>query len=155
MTFHNIRPELMDQAVDITLIRPNPANPNMGDVDEIRASLRKFGQFRPVNIDLRTGYLIEGHHTYYAAVEEGWTLIAAGTITTVDDAEAMGILLASNGTARRSRDDEGLLLAALQSVPDLSGTGYEQGHVRRLERLLERPLDLSPAVVDGCPLCGK
>lgn len=155
MSFHNIRPELLDQAVDITLIRPNPHNPNMGDVEEIRASLRKFGQFRTVNVDLRTGYLIEGHHTFYAAVEEGWSLIAAGAITTVDDAEAMGILLASNGTARRSRDDEGLLLAALRGVPDLSGTGYDSGHVRRLEGLLGAPLDLSPVVSEGCPLCGK
>lgn len=143
-------------AVDIHLINPNPHNPNMGDVDEIRASLRRYGQFRPVNIDLRTGYLIEGHHTYYAAMEEGWDLIAAGYITTVDDAEAMGILLASNGTARRSRDDQGLLLAALRSVPDLSGTGYDVGHVGRLERLLDVPLDFGSAEpVVGCPLCGK
>lgn len=155
MSYHNIRPELISQAVDITLIQPNPLNPNMGDVDEIRASLRKFGQFRTVNVDLRTGFLIEGHHTYYAALEEGWSLIAAGSIRTVDDAEAMGILLASNGTARRSRDDEGLLLAALRSVPDLLGTGYDVGHVSRLERLLGVPLDLGPEVREGCPLCGK
>lgn len=153
MTFHNIRPELVPFAVDIHSIHPNPDNPNNGDIEEIRASLRRYGQFRKVNIDLRTGYLVEGHHTWAAALEEGWDLIAADHITTVDDAEAMGILLASNGTARRSRDDEGLLLAALRSVPDLSGTGYGDGHVRRLERLLETPLVFE--VPSGCPLCGK
>lgn len=152
---NRIRPELASYAVPIDTIRPNPSNPNMGDVDEIRASLRRFGQFRPVVIDLRTGWLVTGHHTYAAAYEEGWDVIAAGYVTTADDAEATAMMLADNGTARRGMDDPGLLLRALESLPDLSGTGYTVAQLSRLSAAVDVPLSFPvPPVVDACVLCG-
>lgn len=151
----NIRPELRAAAVAIETIRPNPGNPNMGDVDEIRVSLRRFGQFRPVTIDLRTGWLVTGHHTYAAAYEEGWDRIAVGYVTTVDDVEATAMMLADNGTARRGADDPGLLLRALEALPDLSGTGYTPAGLARLTAAVDVPLSFPvPGDPVGCVLCG-
>jgi ParB-like chromosome segregation protein Spo0J len=151
-----IRPELLPLAVDIATIVPNPHNPNMGDVDEIRMSLRRFGQFRPVTVDRRTGWLVTGHHTYAAAYEEGWDRIAVSYVTTVDDAEATAMMLADNGTARRGGDDPGLLLRALESLPDLSGTGYTPAQLGRLAAAVEVPLSFpDPPAAGACVLCGR
>lgn len=151
-----IRPELRDQAVPISVIQPNPGNPNMGDVDEIRASLRRFGQFKPVVVDRRTGWLVTGHHTYAAAYEEGWDRIAVGYVTTTDDAEATAMMLADNGTARRGGDDPGLLLRALESLPDLSGTGYTPAQLGRLAATVDVPLSFpDPPAAGACVLCGR
>lgn len=155
MTYHRIRPELAHLTIDIDSIRPNPDNPNSGDVDIVAESLALNGQYLPILVDTETRTILAGHTRWTAALSLGWTHIAAVLLTT-EGWEGARILLADNRTGQRARMDEGLLLAALGALPDLSGTGYDRDDVSRLERLVSAPLVFPEVrVAECCPLCGK
>jgi ParB-like chromosome segregation protein Spo0J len=153
MPFHLIRPELEHLAIPVDSIHPNPDNPNNGDVDAVAESLTVNRQYAPIVVWLETGEILAGHTRYEAVLALGWTHIAAVQISAQTREEATRVLLADNRTGQRARMDQGLLLAALEVLPDLSGTGYEASDIGRLERLLSEPLVFE--VSTNCPVCGK
>lgn len=124
-------------------LRPHPDNPRRGDVEEIRGSLRRFGQQRPI---LATPELliVAGHHVHEAARLEGWTHVAAAATDLTGD-EITAYLLADNRTGDLGYYDEDDLAARLQSISDYSGTGYSDGDVQALVESLAPPEQLIPA----------
>lgn len=104
-------------------------NPRRGEVSAIVDSLSVNGQYRPVvvNIGSRTGRPLEvlaGNHTVLAARELGWPTVKAVTVD-VDDLAAARIVVADNRTAALGSYDSDQLLALLNQLPDLAGTGYD------------------------------
>lgn len=162
MPFHRIRPELEGLSVPIDSVEPHPDNPNSGDIDAIAESMALNGQYAPIIIWAETGEILAGNTRHAAALSLGWSHIAALPVSAETREEALRILLVDNRSARLARMDEGLLLAALRGVGDLSGTGYGSEDVRRLERLVSAPLTFGgspwPEVSEPagtCPACGK
>lgn len=112
--------------VPIGDLEPTPGNPRRGDVEVIRASLRRFGQVKALVID--GSRIIAHHHVRLAAVEEGWTHIAAIPNEFADEDEARAYLLADNRTADRGTYDPAELVSHLQALAEidsLPGTGYD------------------------------
>jgi ParB-like chromosome segregation protein Spo0J len=110
-------------------LEPFPGNPNRGNVEAIRRSLRRFGQYAPITTDADNGRrIVAGHHVRLAAKEEGWTHIAAVPHEFRDIDEARAALLADNRIAELGDgQDTELLIAQLQSLAEidaLEGTGY-------------------------------
>ena len=110
-------------------LRPYHKNPRRGDVEAIARSLEVNGQYRPivVNLGRHTGRPLEvlaGNHTLAAARSLGWDRIAATTVD-VDDHQAARIVAADNRTADLGGYDDTALLALLQELDDLDGTGYD------------------------------
>ncbi|WP_329368774.1 ParB N-terminal domain-containing protein [Streptomyces sp. NBC_00669] len=116
-----------------------PGNAKRGDVDAIRASLRRNGQYRSLVVRDADGALVilAGHHTRDALAAEGHTTARCEVIT-CDDDTARTINLADNHIPELGGfDDDALaaLLAAAQDANDLDGTGYDNGDLDELLRV--------------------
>ncbi len=156
--------ELTTTLADISTLKPHPANPRVGDIDAIAASLRANGQFKPIVV-AADGTILAGNHTYMAALEVGWTRIAVVTVP-VDPSstEAVRIMLADNRTSDLARYDEGSLLsllAGLDADGGLVGTGYTDDDLANLLKSLDTDLDFGEGGLvplhrqpDRCPNCG-
>lgn len=109
-----------------TLVK-NPHNPRRGQVALIKDSLRRFGQVRPILVDDH-GTIVAGNHTYMAAVEIGWTHVAAIRNEFASEAEARAYLLADNRIPELGSYDQPQMLALLEELEAVDGwvgTGYD------------------------------
>lgn len=147
---------LEDLAVDIDTLRPYPADPRRADVDAIANSLQLLGQYRPVVANHGTREVLAGNGVLRAAHALGWETLAV-TWVDVDDEAAARINLADNRTSDLATYDDAALLALLQSLPDISGTGYDDGALAALLAAVEgEPVGLTdpdePAPVPDEPI---
>lgn len=142
---HDLRP--------VDAVRRHPGNPWVGDVEEIRASLRRFGQVRPILVDT-DGTIVAGNHTYAAAVAEGWTHIAVSRNTFTSEAEARAYLLADNrlsDVGEYERVELRALVEELATAGRWDGTGYtpdDLEHMRAAEAAAAVP---PPAPAPSAP----
>lgn len=88
-----IAPPLRPLAVPLSSVELHPRNPRVGDVEAVAASLRRFGQQKPIVVQKSTGWIIGGNHLVRAARSLGWTEIAANVVE-LDDATATAYMLA-------------------------------------------------------------
>ena len=143
--------QLADRLVAIPDLRPHPRNPRRGNVEVIAASLKRFGQLRPILVQASTNYIVAGNHTYAAAVELGWDQIAA-VVTDMDDDRAAAYLLADNRTAEYATYDEEQLadvLRELEAIGGLEGTGWTADDFDDLMSELDRIATTEPVPFEG------
>lgn len=116
-------------------LTPYPGNAKRGDVDQIRASLRRNGQYRSLVVrEIPHGPLIvlAGNHTMQALAAEGQQTARCEVIT-CDDATARRINLADNRTAELGTYDADALAELLASLDgDYEGTGYTDDDIAAL-----------------------
>jgi len=126
-------------AVPIDQLHEDPANARVGhDVNRIAASLRQYGQRKPIVANrLQNGKIEAGNGTYRAAVSLGWSHIA---VLFVDDdpATAAAFGIADNRVAEFSRWDEDVLRDLAGSVGDLY-TGFEAAELDDLVGITSTP----------------
>lgn len=118
-----------------------PGNAKVGDVETIRASLRRTGQYRALVVrDTGDGLVIlAGNHTSMALAAEGHTTARCEIIQCSDD-EARRINLADNKTAELGSYDDDALVELLSYLDDdYTGTGWTAGDI---EYLITPPPDL-------------
>lgn len=113
-------------------ISPHPDNARRGDVDKIVDSMRTNGVYRPVIVQRSTGHIIAGNHTYRALLAIGREQIPV-IYRDVDDETAVRIMLADNRTADLGTYDDKALLALLDGLADLDGTGYTTADLAELQ----------------------
>lgn len=123
-------------------LTPLPGNPRRGDVDAVARSLARFGQRKPVTIR-PDGTVTAGNHTRAAAIQLGWTHVAAVAIDE-DDASAKAWALADNRTSDlATNDDEDLaaMLAEIQAADAdlLAATSYTDDDLEALLALVNPP----------------
>jgi site-specific DNA-methyltransferase (adenine-specific) len=136
-------PEAMAQlVVPVADLKHYRRNPRRGDVDAIADSLQAHGQYRPVVVNRRTGEVLAGNHTLRAARQLGWDKIAA-TYVDVDDDEAARIVLVDNRTNDIAAYDDSELVALLEDLPDLDGTGYDEDALADLVAGLAEPGEIA------------
>lgn len=156
------------RTADIPLdeLTPFPGNAKRGDVEQIRASLRKNGQYRSLVVrEIPNGPLIvlAGNHTMQALQAEGRET-ARCEVVLCDDDTARRINLADNRTAELGGYDNDALAELLSYLEDdYDGTGYSEADVQRIVHALppdsEPPEDF-PAFDEDihtehcCPKCG-
>lgn len=128
---------LETRTVDADELKPYPGNPNVGDVDVVRGSVRANGQYRSVvarQLVDGTLELLAGHTTTRATKDELGRVRVE--VIEADDATARRIVAADNQTARAATMDEAALLALLEDAKadgGLEGTGYDDDDLRALE----------------------
>lgn len=106
-------------------LTPLPGNPRRGNVEMIRESIRANEQYRSL-IVRKTGdqfVILGGNHTFEALKAEGVTRARCEILECTDD-EATRIVLADNRTSDTAITDDTDLLALLETLDDLDGTGY-------------------------------
>lgn len=111
----NIRPELSDLAKPINDFATHPRNVRQGDIGAICESLEAHGQYRPIVVQKKTGFILAGNHTYMAAKQLGWSEIAA-TYVDCDDAQALRILLVDNRANDLAMYDDRALADVLRDL---------------------------------------
>ena len=125
------------ETVDISDISQDPANVRKHserNLEAIAASLRAFGQQKPIVVDKR-GVILAGNGTYEAAKRSGWDKIKI-TRTDLSGTLATAYAIADNRTAELAEWDDTALaeqLRALQSEEfDLANVGYTHDEVQQL-----------------------
>lgn len=123
-------------AVEVDSLHADPANARKGHaVERIAASLRQYGQRKPIVVNRLQGNKVEaGNGTLSAARLLGWSHVAAVFVED-DAATATGFGIADNRTGDLSEWDLEALDSLLGSIdPDEIFTGFEAGE---LDDLLE------------------
>jgi ParB-like chromosome segregation protein Spo0J len=121
------------RVADLSLDPSNVRKHSRRNLDAIKASLRKFGQQKPIVIDAK-GIVLAGNGTLTAAQELGWTEISA-TRTELTGVEATAFAIADNRTAELAEWDETLanvLLSLTENDFDLSVLGFDQSDLDKL-----------------------
>jgi DNA modification methylase len=145
-----IAPQLRTLVVPIDSVTLHPNNPRRGDVEAVAASLARFGQQKPIVVQASTRYIVAGNHLAMAARSLGWSEIAAN-VEELDDATAVGFMLADNRTADLGGYDDTLLAAILaeqDAAANLAATGYDADDVAALLAAAGIPDNHDP---DGTP----
>lgn len=120
--------------IKISELSLDPANVRKHDrknLDAIKASLRKFGQQKPIVVDAK-GIVIAGNGTMTAAQELGWTEIAAYR-TTLTGVDATAFAIADNRSAELAEWDDKLteVLKSLQDADvNLEQLGFTSDDVK-------------------------
>lgn len=128
-------------------LTPFPGNAKRGDVDTIRTSLRRNGQYRSLIIrEIPNGPLIvlAGNHTLQALTAEGHQT-ARCEVVVCDDDTARRINLIDNRSSDLGDGYDRDALAELLSYldDDYEGTGYTAADVNRMLYVPE-PEELAP-----------
>ncbi|MER5302290.1 DNA methyltransferase [Streptomyces lasiicapitis] len=121
-------------------------NPRRGDVDAIRSSLRRHGQYRSLVVRALGGdrhVILAGNHTHDALRAEGYAAARCEVIE-CDDDQARRINLADNRLAELGTYDNDALAELLTYLDgDLEGTGYTAEDVNALLGTDEQPAPLT------------
>lgn len=115
--------------VPVDELTPWEQNPRKGDVMAIVGSLRRFGQVRAIATRADGKSVVAGHHLRLAAIELGWTHVAAIPHQFKDDAEAEIYGLADNELAMLGGYDEQKMFEVMEQhqlfdPANLEGTGF-------------------------------
>jgi ParB-like chromosome segregation protein Spo0J len=137
------------------------------NLDAIKASLRKFGQQKPIVVDAK-GIVLAGNGTLTAAQELGWTEIQI-VRTQLEGVEATMFAIADNRTAELAEWEDSLaeVLQKLQADGhDLGELGYDQNDrdelLARFQNVQQPALESSAEEINTdemkmqcrCPKCG-
>jgi ParB-like chromosome segregation protein Spo0J len=125
------------ESVPIESISPDPANARVHspkNIEAIKASLRRFGQQKPIVVDAR-GIVRAGNGTLAAARALGWTHINI-VRTDLMSSDAAAYAIADNRTSDLSDWDEEALARQLDELRaegmNLADLGFDQREVRKL-----------------------
>lgn len=149
-TDKTVLPDLHKLLIDVSSVTELPGNPRIGDVDAVAASLRRFGQRKPIVVRTADRTVIAGNHTLKAAKQLGWTQIAA-VVVDDDEPTAKAFALADNRTGDLGSYDDHLLADLISSVADfdedlLRDSGWHDDAVAELLASID-PVEL-PVVED-------
>ena len=110
-----------------------PGNARRGNVEEIRASVRRLGQYRTIVVR-DTGndlVILAGNHTADALEAEGFKKVRCEVIT-CDDDEARRVNLATTASRTSAEDDNDALVELL--LPSMTTTTAPGGPPRTWKR---------------------
>lgn len=129
--------DLVVETVPVSQLRQHPENPRRGNVEKIKESLERNGQYKPLVVSRATGYVLAGNHTLRAAIQLGWETIAVVYVDNLTPAQEKRILLADNRTSDLADYEQEQLLELLRDLDgDLEGTGYTLDDQEDLEAVL-------------------
>lgn len=134
---------------ELSLDPSNVRKHSRRNLDAIKASLRKFGQQKPIVVDAK-GIILAGNGTLTAAKELGWTEIQA-TRTELAGVEATAFAIADNRTAELAEWDDNLddvLKSLLGAGQDLEDLGFSESELAKIssELVVDAGLDAEPQV---------
>jgi ParB-like chromosome segregation protein Spo0J len=128
-----------------------PGNARRGNIGEIRKSVRRLGQFRPVCVrECDEGLVIlAGNHTVRAMAAEGLPAVQCAVVRCTDD-EARRVNIADNRLSDLAAEDGDALAELLSYLDDdYEGTGWTAEDVAKL---IEPGLPEGDAPADDLPV---
>jgi ParB-like chromosome segregation protein Spo0J len=122
----------VSSAVPIDSLRAHPGNARKGDIAVLTESLRTHGQYSPIIVNAN-GVVIAGHNVLKAAKQLGWKQVDVRRVD-VDDDTAARMVIADNRTSDLATYNLAALGDILRTLPDLTGTGFEDAEAAALEQ---------------------
>jgi site-specific DNA-methyltransferase (adenine-specific) len=134
---------------DLSLDPSNVRKHSRRNLDAIKASLRKFGQQKPIVVDAK-GIVLAGNGALTAAKELGWTEIQI-VRTDLEGVEATAFAIADNRTAELAEWEDNLdevLKSLLGAGQDLEDLGFSESELAKISSDLvgDAGLDAEPQV---------
>jgi hypothetical protein len=131
------------EKLQVSVLETFAGNPRKGSVEQIAKSLVRHGQYRPIVVNRgsvtgRPFEVLAGNHTLMAARSLDWSVIDAAVVD-VDESTAKSIVASDNRLADLGGYDDAALFALLDSLDDLSGTGYGISDLEALRQDLFPP----------------
>jgi hypothetical protein len=121
----NIPEPLLPHVIPIDSVKPWPGNPNVGDIDDVADSLKRYGQWRPAVVQKSTMQVVIGNTMWIGAKEHlGWDSIAA-IVLDIDDLKAREMLSRDNRSRDKATYNDFLLKDFLDELIELSGGDVE------------------------------
>jgi hypothetical protein len=150
---------LVDEA-DLVL---HPDNPRRGEVDAIAESLLVSGQYKPLVVSRGTSHVLAGNHTLLAIrkLNDGWRPTdmedavwerrpVATVLVDVDAEGEKRILAVDNRTSDLGSYDNAALVALLDSMGTLEGSGYSDDDLDTLRFLIgQEPTEVLTGATDA------
>jgi ParB-like chromosome segregation protein Spo0J len=123
----------------------NPRKHNDKNIQAIAASLKEFGQQRPIVVTSK-GIVVAGNGTLEAARLLKWGEIAVHELPFDDLERARAYAIADNRSGDLSSWDEKVLYKTLNALDDsiLESTGFNFSDLDDLERLLNKEVEYLP-----------
>ena len=142
--------QVSDQNRAINLLRPDPHNARRhtpAQIDEIAASIRRFGMVAPIIIR-PNGMIIGGHATWVACQNLGHRTINCRVVHNLSESAYQALGLALNRLPEHSKWDDTLLMEALQTIAaeDAMAAGFSQAE---LAKLAEEPEPITVEEIDA------
>lgn len=141
--------QLKIEVVELVTLTPDPKNArghSERNIKAIAASLKRFGQQKPIVVD-DNGRIVAGNGTYQAAKELGWTTIAI-VRTNLTGSNASAFAVADNRTAELAEWNREQLAETMTELQndgeDLEALGFSR---QQLESLLEEAESTSKGVL--------
>lgn len=122
----------------IEAISCHPNNPNEGDVDSIRKSIRRFGWAGLIVVQRSTGYALVGNNRLVAAAAEGVESVPV-LWADLSDEQSARFLVAHNLTRQKAKINDTKLLAVMAQLDSFEGTGFTYADYERLRDALTPP----------------
>ena len=144
--------------IDLHLDPANARKHNDKNLSAIAASLKKFGQQKPIVID-KNNVVIAGNGTLEAAKSLKWEKINA-VRTDLKGTEAIAFALADNKTAELAEWDDDILSKTLESLLtegfDIQEVGFDLGsnEPKPITENKELSIDDFNNFENQCPRCG-
>lgn len=110
---------------DLHLDRDNAKHHPQASLDAIAASLRTFGQVKPIVVNRVGNVIIAGNGAYLAAMQLGWHQIAA-VFVEHDPATARGYAIADNRTAELGSWIDDVLAAQLEEQSQVAPSLFDE-----------------------------
>lgn len=117
--------------VDIDSLKEFPDNPRSSNIEPIKESIKKHGQYRPLTVNKNTNEILTGNHTWLAMKELGMKECTAMFVD-VDDMTAKKIVLVDNRANELASYDKEIMVELLSEFMELGklfGTGYSADEV--------------------------
>lgn len=143
-------------------LHPYRGNPRNGNTDLIKASLLEHGQYRPAVVNhTDDGYMVlVGNHMVQAMRElyeehpdGGWDSVWVHVVQ-LGEQQARRLALTDNRVSDLATYDHELLLAELEALDVLEGTGWADTDLEALEALTEGTEPAEPDMPDEFPYPG-
>ena len=133
-----MRDDIKLVTIDILDLVPNPRNPRRhpeAQIEQLAASIRKFGQPKPVLARSDNRMLIAGHGVWESCQRAGLSKIKV-MLWDVDQATADAFMVADNRHPENSRNDTDRIAELLREIDpsDLPAIGFTPDEVAELLR---------------------
>lgn len=148
---NNIAEGLRPLATSIAKLRLDPKNARVHpgrNLESIKESLKAFGQRRPVVVNSLTGVVEAGNGVVTAALDLGWTEVAALFVDD-DPATATGYALADNRTQETSFFDREVLVDLIRDLEATEADLVIGWTPSELDEIMGRMLQPDPPAAPG------
>lgn len=127
---------MQTKTVDVDSLNNDPRNARahpVGQLEQLQASLRRFGQVKPIVIT-PDGQVVAGHGVLAAARAEGWLTVEA-VVTGLVGAERTAFAVADNRLAELSSWDYQALATLGPELTELDGLGFTAAELSNIMAL--------------------